>query len=109
MFADTLKALRVKNNLTQKDFADVFNVAQGAVAMWESGKRTPDLEMIKRIAGYFNVTIDELVGNSVDRNGLDDTYFSFAKRAQKDGIAPEDIELAIKTIQELRYRNKGEG
>lgn len=73
MFAEKLKKLRGTRNLTQEEFAKEINVTKGAVAMWETGKRTPDLAMIKNIAAYFNVSVDELVGNSVDRGVLDDT------------------------------------
>lgn len=110
MFAEKLKALRGNKKITQEEFAKEINVSKGAVAMWETGKRTPDLEMIKKIAAYFNVSVDELIGtkNTPDSLGLDEAYFSFAKRAQNEGIAPEDIELALKTIQELKHRNKRE-
>ncbi len=108
MFAEKLKTLRGAKKLTQEEFAKEINVTKGAVAMWETGKRTPDLTMIKNIAAYFNITVDELIGNSMDRGGLDEAYFSFAQRAQNEGIDPKDIELAIKTIQELKQRNKKE-
>lgn len=68
MFAEKLKTLRGIKDLTQKDLAETLNVAQGAVAMWETGKRTPDLEMIKKIASYFNVSTDYLMGESKYKN-----------------------------------------
>lgn len=109
MFAEKLKTLRGKKSLTQEEFAREINVTKGAVAMWETGKRTPDLTMIKKIAEYFDITVDELIGGSVDRRGLDEAYFSFAKSAQDEGIDPDDIKLALETIRELKYRNKREG
>lgn len=109
MFAEKLKSLRSTRNLTQEEFAKEINVTKGAVAMWETGKRTPDLTMIKKIAAYFNITVDELVGNSVDRGGLDEAYFNIAKNAQDEGIDPNDIELAIEAIRQLKHKNKGEG
>lgn len=108
MFAEKLKALRGMKNLTQEEFAKEINVTKGAVAMWETGKRTPDLEMIKNIASFFSISVDELVGNPVDRNGLDEAYFSLAKSAQEEGIDPDDIMLAIRTIQKYKYRDKRE-
>lgn len=109
MFAEKLKTLRGTRNLTQEEFAKEINVTKGAVAMWETGKRTPDLAMIKDIETYFKVSVDELVGNSVDRGGLDEAYFSFAKSAQDEGIDPDDIKLALETIRALKHRNNGEG
>lgn len=111
MFAEKLKALRGVKKITQEEFAKEINVTKGAVAMWETGKRTPDVEMLKKIAAYFNVSVDTLVGNDVafdkkEQYQLEDVYFSFAKQAQNDGIAPEDIELAIQTIKSIKQKHK---
>lgn len=87
MFAEKLKVLRGTKGLTQKDLAEALNVAQGAVAMWETGKRTPDLEMVKKIAGFFNVSTDYLTGETKYKNiqevkdfnwGFGDPYFEAA-------------------------------
>ena len=59
MLAENLKTLRATQKLTQEELAKEMNVSKGAVAMWETGKRNPDLDMIKKIASYFNVTIDD--------------------------------------------------
>lgn len=108
MFAEKLKTLRGNKSLTQEEFAREINVTKGAVAMWETGKRTPDLAMIKKIAAYFDITVDELIGGSVDRGGLDEAYFSIAKKAQDDGIDPRDIEMALEIFQKYKYTKKEE-
>jgi len=64
MFSKRLSELRKNKKLTQAEFARVFNIATGTIGMWESGKRTPDNETMKKIADYFDVTIDYLVGRS---------------------------------------------
>lgn len=63
MFSTRLKELRQEKGLTQERFAQGLNVSKGAVAMWETGKRTPDADMLMTIANYFKVTVDELIGN----------------------------------------------
>lgn len=63
MFSIRLKELREKNGYkSQQAFADAFGVAQSTVGGWESGKREPNLETTKRIAAFFNVSIDYLLG-----------------------------------------------
>lgn len=64
MLPERLKALRADKKLTQAEFADQFAISGGTIAMWETGKRTPDMEMIKRIAKFFGVTTDWLMGKS---------------------------------------------
>lgn len=108
MFAERLKTLRSVKKITQEELAKEISVTKGAVAMWETEKRMPDLDMIKKIANYFEVSLDWLVGNSdimQNTNELNDVYFSFAKQAQDDGILPEDIELAIAMIQKLKNKD----
>lgn len=63
MFNQKLKALRCAKGLTQEQLARYINVSKGAVAMWETGKRTPDADMLKTISQFFRVTVDELIGN----------------------------------------------
>lgn len=57
-----LVALRKKQNLTQTEFSKLLNVSQAAVGNWELGKREPDLETLSRIADYFHVSVDYLLG-----------------------------------------------
>lgn len=63
MFAKRLINLRENNNLYQADLAKIFNVEQPTVSQWENGKRIPDSEMLVRIANYFGVSVDYLLGN----------------------------------------------
>ncbi len=64
MFAERLKELRKKANITQLEFAKKFNVSNGAIGNWESGKRQPDSETLSKLADFFNVSIDYLVGRT---------------------------------------------
>lgn len=112
MFSDNLKKLRKAKGITQTQFASEFNISAGTIAMWETGKRMPDTEMLKKIAQFFNVSIDYLLDNekspSDESEGLDNVYFSLAKDAQQNGIDPDDIRLAIETIKSMKNRKAGE-
>lgn len=60
-FSNRLKQLRKENNLTQKQLADILHVSQNAIYNWENEKREPSLEMLNKIAAYFNVSLDYLM------------------------------------------------
>ncbi len=62
MFKDRLKQLRLDYRYTQLDISKIFMVSLGAVGNWETGKRIPDTEMLAKIADYFNVSVDYLLG-----------------------------------------------
>lgn len=69
MFKDRFKEVRSAHNLTQREVAGVFHVSNGTIGNWESGNRIPDTDTLSRIADYFNVTVDYLLGRTDDPTG----------------------------------------
>jgi transcriptional regulator with XRE-family HTH domain len=59
-----LRLLREKSGLTQAQLAKILLLPRVTYTHYELGKRTPDLDMIIRMARHFDVTVDYLVGNS---------------------------------------------
>ena len=66
MFAERLKALRKKHGYTQVSLAETLGVSKGTVAMWETGKRTPDFETLLGLSDLFDVRTDYILGKSTD-------------------------------------------
>ncbi len=64
MLGETLKSLRTRDGMSQKKLAEALSVSQSAVAMWESGKNTPEYGTLMRLGEIFNVSIDYLTGQS---------------------------------------------
>ena len=56
-----LKIIRRQKNLNQLKVALDLNVSREALSHYENGKRCPDLQMLRRLSEYFNVSIDFLV------------------------------------------------
>lgn len=61
-FENRLKKLREDAGITQKQLACSLNVTQTAVNYWENGKREPNVDMIRKIADYFDVTPAYIMG-----------------------------------------------
>lgn len=71
MFKIRLKSLREAKGLTQQEFANDFGISKGTIGMWESGAREPrKLIELQRIADYFGVTVDYLLGREDIKNEL---------------------------------------
>jgi len=66
IFAQRLKTLRKANNLYQKELADIVGVKPGTIAAWEAGHRMPEIRFAERLATYFNVSVDYLLGRTDD-------------------------------------------
>lgn len=55
--------LRKEKKLTQLELANALNYSDKSVSKWENGDTIPDIEVIKRLADFFNVSVDSLIGN----------------------------------------------
>ena len=64
ILGNRIKALRNEAELTQEEFGDKLNVTKVAVSKWELGKRSPDTEMLIKIADIGNVSTDWLLGRT---------------------------------------------
>lgn len=62
MFRLRLKELRETQRISQKQLSVALNISHGAIGNWESGTRNPNSEYIKKLAEYFDVTTDYLLG-----------------------------------------------
>lgn len=71
MFALRLKELREQKGLSQKAFSMKLGVSQSTVGMWESKKREPNFETAKKIADFFGVSVDYILGRTNEPNQID--------------------------------------
>ena len=63
---ENIAFFRKKRGITQEELANALGVTNQAVSKWESGKCAPDIQLLPDIAEYFNISIDELFGRSVN-------------------------------------------
>ena len=65
---DKLKELRTKANLTQEDLANQIFVSRTLVSKWESGDRYPSKDNLARLAVFFKISQDELIGGQTEKD-----------------------------------------
>lgn len=65
-----LKQLRIAKGLTQKSVAEALSIARNTYNQYETGKRAPDIETFCRIASFFGVSVDYLVGRDEEMGKL---------------------------------------
>lgn len=127
VFGKRLKELRVEKELTQEKLGEIFNVRKGTVSNWENGNRFPDENTIIKLADFFNVSIDYLLGRTNKRQphhltkediiklapeyawlfeeeGLE--YVELVEEIRGKEIPPEVIKELIETILKYRDYNK---
>jgi len=107
MFADVLKKLRNSKNLSQEDLANIIGVSKSTIGMYEQGKRMPKADAtLKKLADYFNVSIDYLLGLSENRFfEIVDTNDSIASNLQttltENELPLSESQKAILQLSEL--------
>lgn len=112
---NAINDLRKKTGLSQKEFAGLFNVHQTAVIQWETGKTTPDKETLIKIADYFGVSIDYLLGNTEQKEKasipkdereitLDD--FTFAMQNETKDLTDMDKQILLSMARQLNDARK---
>lgn len=65
-FPSRLKSLRISNNLTLEQLGKELGSTRATIGNYENNNKKPSLEMLIKIADYFNVSIDYLVGRTDD-------------------------------------------
>ena len=63
-----LKELRESKGLTQKEVAEIIGYSEISYARYEKGEREPDISTLCKLAEYFNVTVDYLIGRDNLKN-----------------------------------------
>ena len=65
VFGTRLKLLRESKGLRQEDIGALFGFGKSTISQWESGGREPDYSIIVKLADYFQVSTDYLLGRDI--------------------------------------------
>ena len=68
-----LKELRRKKDITQEELAKQLKLSPSAIGMYETGRREPDFDTLQRIADYFRVSTDSVLGHDIGLYEMHDT------------------------------------
>jgi len=101
---ERLRLLREEKGLTQDNIALHLNTGRNTISRYENGEREPDYDTVKKLADYFDTTVDYLLGRTDDPAPLGD---------KKDPAQPEikldEVEFALfGEVRELDEEDKAE-
>lgn len=101
-----LKKIRQEMNKTQKDVASFLGVDRSTYTKYETGDSEPNFEILKKLAEYFNVSIDYLLG--IDENLQEDIGLSEIQKLILDlpNSSQKDVIEIIKAYVELTPENR---
>lgn len=98
-FSDNLRLLRAEYRLTQQDIGNIVGLTAQAVSKWENDLTEPDNNSLIKLAEYFNVSIDYLLGIKDDKetSAIDNLLFSKAK-----DLSDEDKQAILGVINAIK-------
>lgn len=94
--AENIRALRKERRLTQEQLAGALGVTTGAVHKWEAGLSVPELDMIIRLAGLFDTSVDALLGYRIkdaSRSAIIDRISAGCRTMDPETIAEAELAL----------------
>jgi len=104
----TLKYLRQKNEKTQDELAEFLGITSQAVSKWERCEGFPDITLLPKIAGFFHVSVDTLLGvdEIARQNRIDEITAEYNRIRHHIPLDPnyrldEGIELIRAALKEV--------
>lgn len=104
-FHEKLQELRKQKNITQEELAQALYVSRTAISKWESGRGYPNIESLKAIAKYYNVTIDELLSGDEVLTIAEEDSEQKARRSRDLVFGLLDLSVALLLFLPL-FRHK---
>lgn len=104
MVRDRLRNLRNEKDLTQQDLADFLGITRPAYTAYESGRRQPDNETLSKLADFFGVSVDYLLGRTNIRTPIE----TIAAHHDGEDWTEEELEDIEKFKEFIRMRREQE-
>lgn len=104
-FQNIFKRLRISAGLTQVEMAEKLKISRSTIGMYETGAREPDFETLEKIADFFNVDIDYLLGRTDKTTLLPETIGQYSSTLNKRD--ERDIEKILDRTREQLLSQEG--
>ena len=116
MIGDTLKSLRDKMGISQKAFAEKYQINPSTLASYELGKREPNIDTLIKFSAIYNVSVDYLIGNAQHCSAPDnsesiETFYTllvFLSNKQEE-LAREALKAFLSVLPSCFIDNKPDG
>jgi transcriptional regulator with XRE-family HTH domain len=109
MFAERLKELRKSKKITQEKLADIIGVERSSIGKYESPSKPviPSTDIQIKLADYFDVTVDYLLGRKEKPSEKTDDLSDKIIKTFK-GLDAENQKIALEYLEFLAARDNQE-
>ena len=102
---EVIKDLRIKMGLTQKELAEKLGVEQSTIGMLESNRRKASTELVEKLADFFGVTTDEILGRNVKSNDISPDVRLLLRNAQDGNLTRDQLKVINNIINQFKDAN----
>lgn len=96
-FSERLKLLREERKITLDELAEKINSTKSTLSRYENNKRTPNIEFIERVANFFNVTSDYLLGRT-DKPNIELINEGLPQELINEGVEAIEVFKGVKLV-----------
>lgn len=111
ILGERISHLRKNANLKQGELAELLKISYSTLSLYESGRRIPNDELKIKLADYFNVSVDYLIGHSPKENSMLFKTLSTHQRALleiSEKLSNYDLEKVLEYTELLAAKHKRE-
>lgn len=101
---ERLKTLRKEKDMTLDELGAALNLPKSSLSRYENEESDPSIETVKRIASYFNVSIDWIAGLTDTRRNQDylinAEYYNTIMECKQNNISADRLLKFIELVKE---------
>ena len=97
-YGEVLRELRIYHGYKQKDISDFLHITSQAYSNYENNKRTPDVETMRKIAMFYNLTIDKMISYRLTRQ-IEESGNYMADRTLYRGVSDNGVVIPMTAKQ----------
>ena len=94
---ERLRLLRTQNNLTQKEISKLLGLSPSIVSGYETGERTPSLEVLLQLSGIYKTSTDYLLGKDKE---------PYSPSIDLSGLNPEQVYAVNVIVQSMKEKSR---
>lgn len=111
IMANNIKRYMEQKGVARVDICTALDIKYTTFCDWINAKTYPRIDKIEMMANYFGIEKSDLVEapknksnneSNHQHNTISDVYLNFARDAQENGIAPEDIEAVLEILKKAK-------
>lgn len=100
LIGSQIRKLRKNHHLTQQQLAEHLHISPSSVGMWEQERRDPDTDMLLKIADFFDVTVDYLLGRETTTSTQQTLIAETIQKIESLNLLTESINQLAEQLKE---------